>query len=154
MPRVRDLLYRFRPSGAPGAATDAGVPVDRAVEATTELEPVFAQLAETGRDCALILEQARREADATVARDAERARSVLAAGRALVEAERASAEAQTGDRGHAATRVAQAAAEQEVAELRMRAELALPGYIDQVVTSVRSLLAADTGAAHHPDGAT
>ena len=93
MSRVRDVLHRFRPSGAPGAATAAGVPVDRAVEAAAELEPVFALLEETQRECADILDRAGLDAAATRARDAERARAVLASGRALVEAERAAAAA-------------------------------------------------------------
>ena len=32
MPRVRDVLHRFSPAGAPGAASTAGVPVDRVAD--------------------------------------------------------------------------------------------------------------------------
>lgn len=91
MPRVRDVLLRFRPSGAPGAATAAGVPVDRANEVAAELEPVFGLLAETERECARILEDAVAESAGIRARDTARARAVLASGQALVESERRSA---------------------------------------------------------------
>ena len=95
MPRVRDVLHRFRPSGAPGAATASGVPVDRAGELAAELEPVLALLEETEQECAAELERAGLEAAATRARDAERVAAVLASGRARVEAERASAAARS-----------------------------------------------------------
>ena len=32
MPRSRDTLQRFRPAGTPGAASAAGIPVDRVAE--------------------------------------------------------------------------------------------------------------------------
>ena len=91
MPRVRDVLLRFRPSGAPGAATAAGVPVDRANEVAAELEPVFELLADTERECTRILENAVADSAAIRARDAARARAVVASGKALVESERRSA---------------------------------------------------------------
>jgi hypothetical protein len=93
MPRVRDVLHRFRPSGTPGAATAAGVPVDRAVELAAELAPVFALLEETERECAQVLDRAGHDAAGARARDAERVAAVVASGRARVEAERASAAA-------------------------------------------------------------
>lgn len=151
MPRVRDLLYRFRPSGAPGAATAAGVPVDRATEMAAELDPVFAKLAETERECATILERARLEAAETRTRDEERARSVLATGRARLEAERASAAAQARASGRAATSAATHAAEAELADLRRRIDQVLPLYVDRVVASVRSLLGTDARTEAHPE---
>lgn len=152
MPRVRDVLYRFRPSGAPGAATASGVPVDRATEMAAELGPVFAQLAETERQCTAILEGARLAEAETRARDTERARSVLAAGRARLEAERASAAAQTRERGRAVTSAATRAAEAELADLQRRVDQALPVYVDRVVASVRSLVGTQTSAEGHPTG--
>ena len=73
MARVRDVLYRFRPAGAPGAASAAGVPVDRAADLAAELEPLLAQLATTERTVAGIREQAIRDAAEIRARDVERA---------------------------------------------------------------------------------
>ena len=74
MPRVRDLLYRFRPSGAPGAATAAGVPVDRTAKLAAELDPVFARLADTEEECAAILAEGRRRAEDIRRRDQGRCR--------------------------------------------------------------------------------
>lgn len=51
MPGLRELLNRFRPTGAPGAASVTGVPVDRRARAESELEPVFAALAASQWRC-------------------------------------------------------------------------------------------------------
>jgi hypothetical protein len=52
MPRVGDLLDRFRPAGTPGPAAAAGVPADRrAAAAEEELAPVFTALADVEREC-------------------------------------------------------------------------------------------------------
>nr|HYS37721.1 hypothetical protein [Pseudonocardiaceae bacterium] len=70
-PIWRNFRYRYRPAGTPGAATQAGVPVDRTAEATAELAPVFALLADVEHDAIAIrargtqaarqrVEQARR----------------------------------------------------------------------------------------------
>ena len=45
---ARDLLHRFRPVGAPGAAP-AGVPADRVAEVSRELQPVFDELVDAWR---------------------------------------------------------------------------------------------------------
>jgi cell division septum initiation protein DivIVA len=75
LPRARDFLDRFRPVGAPGAASRAGVPADRAAELADELEPVLALLAGTDAECRRIIATARQEAE----RVAERAREQSAA---------------------------------------------------------------------------
>jgi hypothetical protein len=92
VPGVREWLDRFRPAGAPGAATAVGVPVDRPAAARAELEPVFAALAgDIGRAAehhdALIAEAARRRAEG---RDA--ARALVESARASAAAERAAEE--------------------------------------------------------------
>ncbi|HVV24508.1 MAG TPA: hypothetical protein VHF06_34065 [Pseudonocardiaceae bacterium] len=56
----RDYLRRFRPIGVVGAA--AGVPVDRAAEARTELAPLFGLLAEVERETARIRDSGAAEA--------------------------------------------------------------------------------------------
>jgi hypothetical protein len=64
MPRVRDLLYRFRPEGAPGAAAAAGVPADRAAELTAELEPLIAAAeAHTASERAAATDEAQLHAE-------------------------------------------------------------------------------------------
>jgi hypothetical protein len=138
MPRVRDVLHRFRPSGAPGAATAAGVPVDRATELAAELQPVLALLEETERECADILERARVEESAIRARSADRARGVLVSGHALAEAERVAAVARTraggGGRTGAST-VNRGAGGAAIAE-----------HVELVVDAVRSLLGPPSGS--------
>ena len=87
MPRARDFLARFRPVGTPGPAASAGVPADRIVEATVELEPLFAMLADTE----VKAEGIRASADQLIAENhrlaAERTTEVLA--QARLRAERA-----------------------------------------------------------------
>lgn len=136
MPRVRDVLQRFRPSGAPGAATAAGVPVDRTGELAAELEPVFALLAETERECATLLDRAREEEAAIRARDAERARSIVATGRARLDAERAAATARSRGRGGTES----AGAGDAPTGSRGTPDDALAHHVDLVADAVRSLL--------------
>jgi hypothetical protein len=63
MPRSRDILQRFRPAGTPGPASSSGVPADRVAEASAELEPVLALLAETQAEVSRIRRDAEREAE-------------------------------------------------------------------------------------------
>jgi len=62
LPQARDFLDRFRPAGAPGAASRAGVPANRAAELSAELGPTLALLAETDAECGRIVAAARRDA--------------------------------------------------------------------------------------------
>lgn len=78
MPQARDFLDRFRPAGAPGAASRAGVPADRAAELASELAPVLALLAGTDAECHRIVTVARRDAEQVGERAREQA-AVLAA---------------------------------------------------------------------------
>lgn len=143
MPRVRDLLYRFRPAGAPGAAGGTGVPVDRGTAAQEELEPLFALLAVTARDCTAIVAQAERDADARRNEDAERARGLVAQAREQVQPKRAAAAAALGRRLGADTADALAVAEREVLELRARVSQQAPDLVDRVVAAVRGLIVDD-----------
>jgi len=154
MARVRDLLYRFRPSGAPGAANAAGVPADRTLEQTVELEPVLAQLSETERDCTGILGGGHRDAAEIRARAEDTARSILAAARSRAAAERAAAAATVHDRSQAQTSSEALASQRQVALVRDRAAQAMPKYVEQVVASVRSLMEGGVPAEDHHAGAT
>ena len=140
MPRVRDLLYRFRPSAAPGSATAAGVPADRARDLAAELAPVFAALADTERECAAIVEAARTEAARVRTDGAARVEALRASGRSRVAAERAAAAAETRQAGAGDVAAASQALDRSVAELLERAERLLPSYADAVVDSVRALV--------------
>ncbi len=67
VPSTRDLLQRFRPAGAPGAATATGVPADRGEERAAELAGIFAAVegavadADRIRGVAVAEAQRRRE---------------------------------------------------------------------------------------------
>lgn len=136
MVRVRDALHSFRPAGAPGAAGAAGVPTDRGADLEAELEPVFAQLASTERECAQIAVRAGKDAAKVRARDAERSRITIAAARERMDAERAAAVARMRPNALAKSTTAAAAAEREVAEIRRHAGANMGSYVDLVVDSV------------------
>jgi vacuolar-type H+-ATPase subunit H len=86
LPQARDFLDRFRPAGAPGAASRAGVPADRAAELASELEPVLALLAGTDAECRRIIATAQREAEQIGERAREQAAAVAAEARRLARA--------------------------------------------------------------------
>jgi hypothetical protein len=144
VPRVRDLLYRFRPAAAPGSASAAGVPADRERDLAAELEPVFASLADTHRECADIVERSRLEAARISAEGAARAEAIRTAGRARVAAERAATAAAVCDVGSAEVSAASAEVDRLIDRLHERAEQLLPSYVDAVVESVRALVGAPT----------
>lgn len=143
MPRVRDLLYRLRPAGAPGAASTAGVPADRRADLAAELEPLFAQLATTEQECTAAVVRARTEAEDIRARSAERARRIVSEAEERASAERAAAAAQA--RGRAGDHPAEAllAARREAAQLRDRAIERMPAYVAEVVASVCAVMGGD-----------
>ena len=141
MPRVRDLLYRLRPSGAPGAANPPGVPADRAREAAEELSPVFALVDPVEAECHRIVAAGQHDAEVQRAHDREVARDLVASARARVpverEAARARARRSADERAAAAAERGQASAEQ----VRRRSEEQLPHYVDLVVGRVWELVA-------------
>lgn len=138
MPRVRDLLYRFRPAGAPGAASSAGVPVDRRADLAAELDPVFAHLVATERECAEIVSAAHRAADACRAQASHKAGSCVATARERLDDERASAAVVQRPGGPEAD--VQDASPAEVAEVRRRADERMATYVDRVVDRVLPLV--------------
>ncbi len=86
-----NFLERFRPLGAPGAATVApGTPTDESGPAT-ELVPVFAALAGTVEECRTIVERATLETERELANARERANAVVAQARIDIGEEQARA---------------------------------------------------------------
>jgi vacuolar-type H+-ATPase subunit H len=63
----RDLLTRFRPVGAPGAAGPVGVPAPDDDSAAVELAPLFGALEPTLQACERLRTQARQTADQLLA---------------------------------------------------------------------------------------
>jgi hypothetical protein len=141
MPRARDFLARFRPVGTPGAAVSAGVPADRVAEASAELEPLFAMLADTEAET----DRIRASADQRIAEGhrlaAEHAADVLARARLRADAERADAAAvaRAAADQEAARELAAAAA--EVARIRQAAEEQVDAQVAEIMGVVRERLA-------------
>jgi len=138
VPSARDLLERFRPAGTPGAATAAGVPADRREAVAAELQPVFAALAETERECDEIGHAATAAAEERAAGTTRRVHAILDRARAEAPAERAAAAALRRD--HEATDLDRivAAGRAAVATETRRAGERLPQLVTAVVAAVRT----------------
>lgn len=138
---VRDFLQRFRPAGAPGAATRAGVPADRVAELTAELAPVFALLAEVEAEAAGIRQEAVALAEARRAEAARTADRLVAEARLQAQAARAAAF--TAARAHASVAAAAtvAGAEEEADRVHQRAAARLPRLVPLAVDRLLADLA-------------
>jgi hypothetical protein len=147
MARARDILYRFRPAGSPGAAGTAGVPVDRAADLEAELEPLFAQLADTEAACASLVEDARHRAAARHLRDVEAARVLVATARDEAAIARAAAAVAAQRAGESDLSTILARAETEAEALRQRSSAHVASYVARVVAAVRA-----AGVAPSTDG--
>ncbi|HTY73602.1 MAG TPA: hypothetical protein VMI11_14475 [Actinomycetes bacterium] len=140
MPRVRDLLYRFRPAGAPGAASAAGVPVDRRADMASELAPLFGLLTDTEGECVRIRERADADAAETRREAATEAGDILATARRAADGERAAAASRVGVRAAAETQAEARGAEARAAAVRAAGEGRLDAVVDAVMERVRDLL--------------
>ncbi len=140
MPRVPDLLHRFLPAGAPGAAGAAAVPIDRVAVETAELAQLFAELAATESECDAIISHARDEAAAAVRDAAGRANEIAetADQRTAAELAEAIGRARAGLRTDAADQLA--AAHAQAAELRDHASAQIPEYVTRAVGAVVDLI--------------
>jgi hypothetical protein len=146
VPSVRHLLDRFRPAGAPGAATSAGVPADRRASALRELEPVFAELAAVVGECEAIRTEAATGAAADVAHAAERARILIARAQRDSDAERAATAAALRAQAEDAARQRVAEAEIGAADVRNLADARRPELLQRVLDRVRADLIGLVGA--------
>lgn len=141
MPRIRDLLYRFRPAGAPGVAGPAGVPVDRVSDLAAELAPVLASLEPVQQRCAEIVAAARQEAAQVLGAERGTAAAVLARARAGFDADRAAAAAQVRQRWDREAGDLLTAAEEDAARIRRHAAALQPRYVRAVEESVDAMVA-------------
>ncbi len=146
MPQARDFLDRFRPAGAPGAASRAGVPADRAAELARELEPVLALLAGTDAECGRIIATARQEAEQIAGRAREQAAALAADARPRARA----AQDATAEHVFAAARAeADDAVRSAAAQARRRRAAFADGQADRLSTlAVELLRAVPDGSAH------
>ena len=145
MARVRDILYRFRPAGSPGAAGTAGVPVDRGADLSAELAPLFAQLADTEAACDALVENARSEAVARHGRVSDSAHALVEGARDEAVVERAASAAATQSSGETELGSIRAHAESEAQELGRRAAARLPDHVARVVAFVRTVVGLPSG---------
>ncbi|WP_067453172.1 hypothetical protein [Actinomadura macra] len=151
MPAVRDLLERFRPAGAPGAAAVA-VPADRRSVLAAELEPVFALLAGTEEERHRLADEAER--DARAVRDAarEEAAALVRRAKADAAAERAEAAAAVRRGAVEAEQARVAAAREEAARIGAVAAARMPELVERAVRAL-GVLSADgtaTSGETHP----
>lgn len=138
MPSLRELLQRFRPTGAPGAAARTGVPADRPTELAAELAGVLDSLDPVQEECRTIRDRARRDADRTVREAHERAAALVAEARSHADAERAAAaEHATGDVAAERRRIADEA-DRTAALIRNRAGARTPALVARAVTLVEN----------------
>lgn len=145
MPRSRDILQRFRPSGTPGAASSGGVPADRVTELSVELGPVIDQLADAQAEAERIRADAVLEAEKRRQAALRRASDLVAAARREMAAERADAATQVSRRVEEEDTELLAAAASEAAAVRRRADERMPAYVDRVLTGMRAILAQPEG---------
>jgi hypothetical protein len=136
--RARDLLERFRPSGAPGGATSAGVPVDRRATLGTELAPVFEELEPVLRECARIRREAREQAQSREAAGGRRAHDIVARAQTESEAERADAAAAARAKVALETERTLGRVREQAKAVRQRGEQLRPRLVERVVDLVRA----------------
>jgi hypothetical protein len=135
---VREWLDRFRPAGAPGAATATGVPVDRREAALAELEPVFAAVAgdikrAAERRAAMIAEAARGRAAGT-----DTARALIARARASADAERTAEETRLRRLAMAQMQAHRERASIRAQEAREQAARRRPALVAEILAQVRA----------------
>ena len=141
MPRAPDLLRRFLPAGAPGAAGVAGVPTDRVADVTAELAPVFARLAATEARCDEILEQGHRDAVQAALRAADQERTIAATAQERAAAERVDALAQARQTTQEQNEAELAGAHAQAAQLRADAAERIPDHVARVTAAVAAMVA-------------
>ncbi|TYB40151.1 hypothetical protein [Actinomadura chibensis] len=145
MPTVRDLLDRFRPAGAPGAAAVA-VPADRRAVLAAELEPVFALLTGVEDDRRRIADEAETGARAARAAARERAAVLVEEARREAAAVRAAARAAVERSAAEDRRALMAAARDEAARVEAVAAARSPELVGRAVRAVDVLLGGGTAS--------
>ncbi len=149
MPGVREILDRFRPAGAPGGATRAGVPVDRAETLVIELRPVFDELAPVLQECARIGREVAETAQRRESEAARRALAIVARARTASEAERAAAAASARARVARETERTMSVARDDAEAVRLRGEQRRARLLAAVLDLVRADLHGLTDDDHH-----
>ena len=144
MPRLRDILARFRPAGAPGAAA-AGVPADRSAELDTELRSVLDHLGRAQEEAHRIRATARDEAAAIVREAADTAQRIVAVARAEAPRVRAEAEAEARQESAAETARVGAEAEEETRAMRAAVTERMPAVVELLAERAATVSSAPGG---------
>jgi hypothetical protein len=138
---ISEILSRFRPVGAPGAAVTANVSADHAAALAAELNPVLALLDGTDARCAAIQAEAAGEAATLAAEAAGRAARIASEARIRADAARKAATDEIVAAAHAeAARIVQSAAE-AVRTRRPPTEADVLALVARAVRLVESLQA-------------
>ena len=138
----RDLLDRFRPAGAPGPATIAGVPDDRPASVAAELEPVFAALAPVVARCTAIRLDAAADAQGRQRDAAQKVSAIIARAHVDAEAERASSAARRRRDAEASVNQAMHRATAEADDIRRRGDAGRPELVARALDRARTDLRA------------
>ncbi|MDO9496885.1 MAG: hypothetical protein Q7J48_14365 [Nocardioides sp.] len=142
MASTRDLLQRFRPAGAPGAATATGVPADRLEERDAELDPVFRLLADTVTESTRIRREGATEAERRRQRAREAAVALVAGARLEADAIRAQALSEAQQTVAVTARDSAEQARTNATAIADRAHRTLEADVAEVVARVRAAVAA------------
>jgi hypothetical protein len=134
---IRELLSRFRPAGAPGAAGRAAVPADRLAEHSAELAAIFDLLAATHAEAARIRTAAAVAAERRNREANEEALRIVAAARARADAERAAAFAAARADAETAGGALVDQARRDADEIRQRVDRRLAEYVARLVAVAR-----------------
>jgi hypothetical protein len=136
---IAEILSRFRPVGAPGAAVTTGVSADHAAALAAELDPVLVRLDGAHARCAAVAAEAASEAATLTGEAAEQAARIAREARISAEAARKAAIDEVVAAAHAeAERIIQAAAE-AVRARRPPAEADILALVERAVRLVESL---------------
>ena len=140
MLRPRDLLNRFRRSGAPGAAGGTGVPVEGGHDPAAELAALFAELETTERQCLALREDGDARAQQVRAAAEEQARDLVDRARALQDTERAAVVARMRSHSEDVAAVSARTAERLAQDILERAERNRAHDVGLVLAQVRDLI--------------
>ncbi|MFF4948791.1 hypothetical protein [Streptomyces chattanoogensis] len=154
MAGFRDFLMRFRPAGAPGRAAPGGVPVDRSVELSAELEPSLSLLEQAEAEARAVKQQAARTAEERRLGAEREAEEIVARARARARDVRAQSADRVRRAAEAEAEELLASAEREVVEVRRRAKARMPGLVDRVSAVVWEELVDSSAATPRAPGAS
>jgi hypothetical protein len=147
VPAVRDVLDRFRPVAAPGAAGRAALPADRALAVAAELEPVFAALTGPLEECARMRHDAALARDGDLAEARAHAETLVATARRDAPGIRAETAAARQAEALAEVRRAADEAAGEADAIRARAARRTPEIVARVVARAAELIEAELAVA-------